>query len=400
MPLTIKFLFLTLALTILMPSVADAQKRLVPCGYYLPAPEQCADPDVPETCTPGPGQQYVQCNVCHIFTLTTNILDFLWYRITLPVTALMFVIGGFCMIVGPWMGKVNLHSYGLKVLKYTAMGLIIMFCAWIFTDTVIKVFGGKFTAASPTGKFLPWNKIECIVPDKIITVPPPPVSDTLCKGGQEVVDGINVCAPGTKEFFDDNIKNPEGNALKIEPMGGCSKLDQWSSQISTAAQKYKIDESYLKAIIMIESSGNPQATHKDRDGKSSYGFGQFRFDTFTDLMPSFNGKSESEMIAYLFDPDHNIDLTAQNLKKNLDKYGSLDFASAAHNGGPGANDDSKNCPGIKKWQCPWDSSGCWGTSRTACKPNERSGHLGYGGTRRYIPKASSMRQSIMSGTCK
>ena len=218
MPTTIKFVLCALALTILMPSPARAQSRLVPCGYYT-SYEYCADDELPETCAKK--QEYVQCDVCHLFTLTTNILDFLWYRITIPVTALMFVIGGFYLILGPMMGKPNVHSNGLKILKYTAMGIAIMFFAWIFTDTVIKVFGGKFGAQFYYAPFGPWNKIECTVPPKVIAVPPPPVpEDSLCKGGQEVVDGISVCDGETKIFLEDSIQNAEGNSLKSDRSGG------------------------------------------------------------------------------------------------------------------------------------------------------------------------------------
>lgn len=64
----------------------------------------------------------------------------------------------------------------------------------------------------------------------------------------------------------------------------------------------------LKAIIAIESSFNPLATHQDTDGKSSYGLTQFRESTARAL--GFAGDMED-----LFDPAVILPLSVKLLRQ-------------------------------------------------------------------------------------
>ena len=63
----------------------------------------------------------------------------------------------------------------------------------------------------------------------------------------------------------------------------------------------------------------------------------------------------------------------------MDRYKNVDLALAAYNGGAGANSPSSDCPGQKRWQCVWDSPGCYNTGKTDCTPN-----TGYIETRNYV----------------
>lgn len=135
---------------------------LVPCGNIKDSLGRVVNP----------------CTSCDIFVLIQNILNFLWYPLSVSIAALMFAYGGFLMIVGAT-GEISLgggqkSSYlrGKKVITNTIIGVAIVFFAWLTIDTIIKVVAGQTLAGgtpalipkniglSP-GNLGPWNKIEC-----------------------------------------------------------------------------------------------------------------------------------------------------------------------------------------------------------------------------------------------
>lgn len=134
---------------------ADAQ-GLVPCGTK----------DNPTPCSP-----------CHIFVLVQNIYNFIIFKLAPPIAALMFVYGGFLMVVPGFGGEksANALTKGKKVITNTLIGLAIVFFAWLGVDTIIKILVGRQEVGSGvTAEILklgkggislgPWNKIECSAP--------------------------------------------------------------------------------------------------------------------------------------------------------------------------------------------------------------------------------------------
>ena len=390
-------IFFSLLMVIaLIPFMAHGDSGLVPCGILGTEDVTIAR----------------QCNICDLVTLLQKLLNEIWWYLTIPIAALMFTYGGFLMFFPGIGGEKTAGSYakGQKVITNVIIGICIAFFAWLGVDTTIKLLGGKFYAGSQDANFGPWNVITCEVQKITPPVPPPttpPPSPTtpttLCAAPGTTEDGIDVCAPGTKEFIDESLKNPEGTSLKNDRTGVCVNLSAYSSAIAAASAETGVPESRIKALIIVESSGQSGATHQDRDGKSSWGLMQIRPDTARDLDASLAGKSDSQIAAALKDPTYNIKLGARYYQQLLARYGSSDLAAAAYNGGPVANRDSVNCPKpMKRWECPWDTSGCWGVPNPSpkCTPNTRSGHPGYGVTRSYVPKVSGTEAKIKDGTCK
>ncbi len=99
---------------------------LVPCG------QSC---DLPGT----PAIEDASCTFCNFFALIDNILDFIIFKLLLPVAALMLIIGGFFLLIA---GGAQKHfSQAKSILTAAAIGLVIIFVAFIFIGTFLKYIG-------------------------------------------------------------------------------------------------------------------------------------------------------------------------------------------------------------------------------------------------------------------
>lgn len=136
------------------------------------------------------------CQPCHIFVLGQNILNFLWWGLSIPIATLMLAYGGFLMMLPGGIGEVvtlgtggeksvKQINKGKKVLTNTLIGILIVFFAWLAIDTIIKVVAGQNLGSGATAKVLgpkgfgPWNKIPCeikapvAIPAQPLATPPP-----------------------------------------------------------------------------------------------------------------------------------------------------------------------------------------------------------------------------------
>lgn len=174
------FIAVTAVLTILVPSAIFAQTGIVPCG--------------------SPGQQ--PCNLCHLYTLTKNGIDFMLFDLILPVAIIALLIGGIFMLAS--MGNPQMLQTGKTAVTNTIIGVIIAFGSWLIIATIVNTLGYKgFTAA--------WNEAPTCKASLAGTAPPPggapskkfcviPPSDSVpasCedKGNEEVC--LNECLGGT-----------------------------------------------------------------------------------------------------------------------------------------------------------------------------------------------------------
>jgi soluble lytic murein transglycosylase-like protein len=108
----------------------------------------------------------------------------------------------------------------------------------------------------------------------------------------------------------------------VRPLSPTSATSGYDEQITQSAQKYGISPSLIKAVMEVESSGNPSAVSK----AGAMGLMQ--------LMPS---SASSLGVTDPFNPEQNIDGGAHELANLLSQYnGNVDLALAAYNAGPGA----------------------------------------------------------------
>lgn len=112
------------------------------------------------------------------------------------------------------------------------------------------------------------------------------------------------------------------------------RIQRYSGIVRSAAQRYKVDPNLIRAIIIQESGGDPQAiSHKGAKG-------------LMQLMP----QTAREMgVKDVFDPEENIFAGTKYFRKLLDKFkGDLILSLAAYNAGPGAVERYGGIPPFKE----------------------------------------------------
>lgn len=114
-----------------------------------------------------------QCNICHLWILADNIINFLIFKMALPILVLAILIGGFFWMTSA--GNPERIKKGKNILTSSIVGIFIAFGGWLIVDTIIKTFADTDRAFVGA-----WNEIkECPAP--IVTAPPvvkPPVTGT------------------------------------------------------------------------------------------------------------------------------------------------------------------------------------------------------------------------------
>ena len=131
-----------MCLIVSLPNLAQA--GLVPCGLSEDDPEQ-------------PGDQTAPCTFCHFFALIDNIVKFVLFRIVAPIAVLMLVIGGIMLFFAG--GSPGTLNKAKSILISTAIGLVVIFSAWVIINTVLT-FPGLVSADfgwNPED----WFKVEC-----------------------------------------------------------------------------------------------------------------------------------------------------------------------------------------------------------------------------------------------
>ncbi|MCB9810993.1 MAG: lytic transglycosylase domain-containing protein [Candidatus Nomurabacteria bacterium] len=307
---------LLVVVLISLPSISSAA-GLVPCG--------------------GVGEE--PCQFCHVSQLVNNVTIWLTAALT-SILILVIVVMGLHLVTST--GEVDSKTRAKRFISTAIVGYIIFLAAAMIVDFAMKLMVDNATYGF-------WNKIQCIE--------------------QPVAQEARLSASG----YNDHIMT--SNEIKNIPITG-----PVASMITQAANNNDLTDpkklSYFQAIIAQESSN---CTNKV--GTVAYGCGQVTVDTARQLDPSLRGMSDEQIKNKLInDNAYNLNLSAANFNRLLGLYGgNYDSALAAYNGGYMANQPSRDCPGLNRWECVWDSPGCYGTNNTDCKVNE-----GYKETRNYV----------------
>jgi len=138
----LKILFLIIFLTVLFLPLVSQAAGLVPCG----------DPGEPP------------CELCHLFVLFKNIVDFLLFKIVPPLAILMLVIAGSMYILAylEVIGDPKWISQSKSLIWSVVIGLIIIYGAWLIVNLFFQLIGISTEAKNPFRE-LPqnWWKINC-----------------------------------------------------------------------------------------------------------------------------------------------------------------------------------------------------------------------------------------------
>jgi hypothetical protein len=112
------------------------------------------------------------------------------------------------------------------------------------------------------------------------------------------------------------------------PDGDADPVDRWASEIAVASRRFGIPEQWVRAVMRVESAGNPSAT----SSAGAMGLMQIMPETWQALRFRYGLGADP------YQPHDNIIGGVAYLRELLDRYGVPDFL-AAYNAGPERLDD-------------------------------------------------------------
>lgn len=134
---------LFLAGLIIVPLFAFAWEvgdSLVPCGG-------CGGYNVKGECIkPEPA-----CDFCYFVTMVDNVQSFLLQVFILPVGVIALIIAGIMLLTAG--GNPGQIEKGKSIFKYTIIGILIAFAAWLIVDTIL----GNLLIQEGQPGYFPWN---------------------------------------------------------------------------------------------------------------------------------------------------------------------------------------------------------------------------------------------------
>ena len=313
------------------------------------------------------------CGKCDLFKLLKNILDFVVGGLMPALGILLFVWGGFLILLGG--AKPNLVEQGKTVFWNTFLGIMIMLGAWMITNTLIKSVGAKYDTADK------WWQFTCV--DTGTGTPPPTTSPTPpstagnCSGVSCSDSSLNICGPNTS--------------------ASCAEtgVNKWDAQIKAAVAGNKVGSgidtvALIKAIMSQESGGNASAT----SSAGACGLMQLLPATANNFKSGCT--SANITCGWLKDEANaqaNICVAINYLKNLTGSCGaSVRNLAAGYNGGggnKGACDVSQSCASCSmcgtektlRWECTWDGPD---GEHKQCNVDRPGGS--FSETRKYAPK--------------
>lgn len=324
------------------------------------------------------GQDEGPCNLCFLFLLLQNVMNFMVN--TVGIVATLFLIIGGIIIVASGTNK-TLYEKGKNVVTNTIVGTIIVLGAWVVINTILIISGfAKVNLdLADTGE---WFELQCSTASTIgwEAANPPPENtvpiEPLPPG--EVPSGCTPCDLVTK--FRNNWTR-----------------DDCESAIQTASRTQNADIALLRAIMWKESKSNINAVSP----AGSCGPMQ--------MQPGTAGKScqqlksaESVGWAAIYINSLKAEIERKDLTTKYNKS-LIELIASAYNGGPGANYESRDCgPGkpcgmndrvVPRWFCPFDFKKSTATCVAQVWPK------GYTETRDYVSKVKGAYDTYNTKAC-
>ena len=105
--------------------------------------------------------KYVHCQFCHFFVMLEGIVDFILFQLIPPIAVLMIVIGALMFIFGG--SSPTTVMRGRSIMTSVAIGLVIIFAAWLLINTLLLVLGLSDFAINLGVGPGEWNKIPCLI---------------------------------------------------------------------------------------------------------------------------------------------------------------------------------------------------------------------------------------------
>ena len=306
------------------------------------------------------GEGEEPCQMCYVITLVSGLFEWLSVILAIIFAIIIIVLGLYITSSGNASAMKGARNYIYLVIT----GYIIFLAAWMLVDMGMRMLVDERTYGV-------WNDIQCVAQPTAQQYSRVTASgdNSNVLSDSEVSDRVNVI----------NSPDSAGTEAAIEAAAKANGI--------TDPEQIKV----FKALISQESSNCKNKTGPSTSFGTAYGCGQMLVSTAKGLDPSLAGKSDAEIADKLRNDDnYNLALSAKYYSQLLAKNGGdTESALANYNGGNAANIGSRDCPGLKRWQCEWDSPGCYGTSNTSCTPN-----TGYKETRNYVENITNIADRL------
>jgi len=302
------------------------------------------------------------CSLCNLVEMANIIIKWL-IGVMMIVFAIIFVSAGMKLVTSG--GNPAAKTDAKEKLTNAIIGLIIVLAGWLLVDTLMRALlkGG-------TGQIngVMWTTVTC--------------QSQALTGPNRIYHPISNGSRGLANGQPTGTLTPAQIASLAALNSNDDKVEQAGTNAGLNAEQIK----NLQALMRVESG----SCTNNVSAVGALGCMQIMPQTAVQYDPSLKGLSDAEIEAKLLDSSYNIALGAQ-IYADLNKTYSGDEEKifAAYNGGTGANSASNDCPGQMRWECVWDSPGCYGTSNSSCKPN-----TGYAETRAYVDKVVAVADSI------
>jgi len=127
-------------------------------------------------------------------------------------------------------------------------------------------------------------------------------------------------SPGRQHL---NIRSSRGEGVKTSRnrgSGAADSLAAYDNVIQGVSKKYRLDPELIRAVIRVESNGDPAAV--SRAGAKG-------------LMQLVDTTASDMGVKDVFNPEENINGGSRYLRRLIDDFGDLRLALAAYNAGPG-----------------------------------------------------------------
>lgn len=326
----------------------------------------------------------VQCQLCHLASMGQKIVNFLIINLGVPMAALLFAYAGYLYVT--YAASPDNLDKAKKIFTSVLLGFIFMLVSWLLVDTIMK-------ALLQQPSWGPWNQIRCVAQ------PVPGTGGTIGAGLLPVPGstGTPIIAGNTSNI----AMWPEEQAKLMSDSRINSVLNginpAYLNVIQQVSNETGVPYERLVAICVAESDCRVSAN------SSAGAAGAFQIipSTARTLDSSLSGLTDDQIRAKLnSDFEYSARMGATYYASFLKQYNDQTIASAAYNGGnaslSGATGASQDCPGLQRWQCIWDSPGCYNTSNTNCQKNIVTNPTNYGQTRIYVTNINNIQQKVVA----
>lgn len=94
------------------------------------------------------------CNLCHLWELASNIINFISFNLAIPIATLLFVVAGILFLTSG--GNEQRTGLAKSIFTNVVIGLLIIFCSWLLIDTLLKTLANPDTDSGTKIKYS-WN---------------------------------------------------------------------------------------------------------------------------------------------------------------------------------------------------------------------------------------------------